>query len=311
MADRLAVWLYDVKVAIIERDRRRLKLEYLPETFEIIPLGTPLLSLSLPLTSERFGNEVVRRFLDGLLPEGDARRSLAEKLGLRADESFGLISALGRDCAGALVICPADESVPPSPTVLSAEPLTDEALGDLVANLRGAPLGIDKRVRISLAGVQEKLLLTKMLDSLRRVAGILQATAPTNDIETFLRLVTLNVIIGNGDAHGKNFSLLHEPSWALHLAPAYDLMSTRFYGDNRLAMYIDDIRHTDLVTTNRLIKEATSWGLSRSRATNIVGQLLDAIPGAVERACDETPGVPPEVRQIVTNQLDRLQQSDT
>lgn len=408
MVDRLAVWLYGAKVAIIERDRRRLRLEYLPEAMETIPFGTPLLSLTLPLTNERFGSGVVRPFLDGLLPEGDSRRALAEKLGLRADESFGLISALGRDCAGAVVIQPDDEPAPPSPTVLSAEPLTDEALGDLVANLRAAPLGVDQRVRISLAGVQEKLLLTRMPDgrwgrpvdgtpsthilkpeiaafphtveneafcmrvakhlglpvaavettvvgsrklivverydrlilpdgnvtrlhqedfcqatgvqpdrkyeedggpSLRRIAGILQSAASSDAVETLLRMVTLNVLIGNGDAHAKNFSLLHEPSGALHLAPAYDLMSTLFYGDDRLAMYIDDVRRTDRVTTDRLMKEATAWGLSRTQAPDIVGQLLDAIPEAVERADEETPGVPPEIKQIIASQVDRLRQT--
>ncbi len=408
MVDRLAVWLYGAKVAIIERDRRRLRLEYLPEAMETIPFGTPLLSLTLPLTNERFGSGVVRPFLDGLLPEGDSRRALAEKLGLRADESFGLISALGRDCAGAVVIQPDDEPAPPSPTVLSAEPLTDEALGDLVANLRAAPLGVDQRVRISLAGVQEKLLLTRMPDgrwgrpvdgtpsthilkpeiaafphaveneafcmrvakhlglpvaavettvvgsrklivverydrlilpdgnvtrlhqedfcqatgvqpdrkyeedggpSLRRIAGILQSAASSDAVETLLRMVTLNVLIGNGDAHAKNFSLLHEPSGALHLAPAYDLMSTLFYGDDRLAMYIDHVRRTDRVTTDRLMKEATAWGLSRTQAPDIVGQLLDAIPEAVERADEETPGVPPEIKQIIASQVDRLRQT--
>jgi len=408
VVDRLAVWLYGAKVAIIERDRRRLRLEYLPEAMETIPFGTPLLSLTLPLTNERFGSGVVRPFLDGLLPEGDSRRALAEKLGLRADESFGLISALGRDCAGAVVIQPDDEPAPPSPTVLSAEPLTDEALGDLVANLRAAPLGVDQRVRISLAGVQEKLLLTRMPDgrwgrpvdgtpsthilkpeiaafphtveneafcmrvakhlglpvaavettvvgsrklivverydrlilpdgnvtrlhqedfcqatgvqpdrkyeedggpSLRRIAGILQSAASSDAVETLLRMVTLNVLIGNGDAHAKNFSLLHEPSGALHLAPAYDLMSTLFYGDDRLAMYIDDVRRTDRVTTDRLMKEATAWGLSRTQAPDIVGQLLDAIPEAVERADEETPGVLPEIKQIIASQVDRLRQT--
>jgi hypothetical protein len=48
------------------------------------------------------------------------------------------------------------------PTTLTAEPLTDAEIADLVANLRSAPLGAGGRVRISLAGVQEKLLLTRM-----------------------------------------------------------------------------------------------------------------------------------------------------
>ena len=62
------------------------------------------------------------------------------------------------------MIQPADDPPPPIPTTLTAEPLTQDDLGELVANLRSAPLGIDRRVRLSLAGVQEKLLLTRMPD---------------------------------------------------------------------------------------------------------------------------------------------------
>ncbi len=164
MADRLAIWLYGTRVATVTEERRRLRLEYTVEALERFPGGTPLLSLVLPLTNERFSNGVVRPFLDGLLPEGDSRRAIADDLHLRADDTFSLVRALGRDCAGALVIQPDDGSSPKEPSTQTAEPLTDEALANLVGNLRNVPLGVDSRVRISLAGVQEKLLLTRMPD---------------------------------------------------------------------------------------------------------------------------------------------------
>jgi serine/threonine-protein kinase HipA len=104
MSDRLAIWLYDTKVATVEQERRRMSLQYTPEAIQTFPAGTPLLSLRLALRRERFPNGVVRSFLDGLLPEEDARRLIAQDLGLRADDTFALAGALGRDCAGALVI---------------------------------------------------------------------------------------------------------------------------------------------------------------------------------------------------------------
>jgi len=121
-----------------------------------------------------------------------------------------------------------------------------------------------------------------------------------------LRAATLNVVIGNGDAHAKNFSLLHEESGALRLAPLYDLMSTLVYGDDRLAMFIDDVRRTNHVTGDRIVNEAAAWGLSRLRAREIVSELLAAIPTAAERAADETPGVPHEIREIIAAQRERL-----
>jgi serine/threonine-protein kinase HipA len=164
VADGLAVWLNGVRIADVDQQRGRLRLAYTEDAVRQYALGVPLLSLSLPLTPQRYSHGVVRPFLDGLLPEGDARQAVARDVGIDREDTYGLIRALGRDCAGALVIQPDDEPAPPPPTTLTAEPLTDAEIADLVANLRSAPLGAGGRVRISLAGVQEKLLLTRMPD---------------------------------------------------------------------------------------------------------------------------------------------------
>src|SRR5215469_3665364 len=44
----------------------------------------------------------------------------------------------------------------------------------------------------------------------------------------FLNIVIFNYLIGNADAHGKNFSLLYDEGKP-RLAPAYDLLSTAVY----------------------------------------------------------------------------------
>jgi serine/threonine-protein kinase HipA len=100
MADQLAVWLYGAKVALIDQERARLRLAYTDDALARYPLGVPLLSLSLPLTSERYTHGLVRPFLDGLLPEDEPRQIVANGLGLFREDTFGLIRALGRDCAG-------------------------------------------------------------------------------------------------------------------------------------------------------------------------------------------------------------------
>ena len=164
MADELAVWLYASCVATVASDRRGPRLTYTDEACRRYAPGTPLLSLSLPVRTERFPKGIARPFLDGLLPEGESRRIIARRVGVDVDDTHGLINALGRDCAGAIVIQPMEESGPPPSTTTTAEPLSDEQLADLVRNLRSAPLGASGRVRISLAGVQDKLLLTRMPD---------------------------------------------------------------------------------------------------------------------------------------------------
>lgn len=71
-------------------------------------------------------------------------------------------------------------------------------------------------------------------------------------------------------------------------------------------MSIDNVHRTNRVIVDRIPNEAATWGLSRARANDIVAEMLAAIPEAAERAADETPGLPPEIRRIVTAQLDRL-----
>lgn len=405
MGEALAIWLSGTDVALIEQERGRLRLAYTEDALDRFPLGSPLLSLSLPLTSRRYPQGVVRAFLDGLLPEGDARRALADDFDLVASDTFGLVRALGRDCAGALVIQPHDDPPPPQPTTLTAEPLSEADIAELVGNLRDAPLGVSGNVRISLAGMQEKLLLTRMPDgswgrpvagtpsthilkpehasypntveneafcmrmakhlglpvagvetttiggrrlivverydrvvapdgrvdrlhqedfcqalgihpekkyqedggpSLHSLGEVLQAAAGPESLEMLLRGVTLNVLVANGDAHGKNFALLHTRSGALELAPLYDLMSTLSYGDDRLAMYVDDVRRTDRVTADRIVSEATKWGMSRRRASEVVEDLLARVPEAAEAARRETDDLPTSVLETVDSQLARV-----
>jgi len=122
-------------------------------------------------------------------------------------------------------------------------------------------------------------------------------------------MVTLNVVVGNGDAHAKNFSLLHQPSGSVDLAPAYDVLSTLQYSDDRLAMYVDDVRRTDRVTGARLVNEAVAWGLGRDRAAQVVREVLDGLPAAMERAREETDGVPDDLVRLVEEQAERLRRT--
>ena len=164
MADELAAWLEGQKVAVIERDRSGPRLTYTPEALASYALGSPLLSLSLPLSSRRYTQGVVRPFLDGLLAEGESRTSLARDARVSVRDTYGLIRALGRDCAGALVIQPGEDPAPSVPTTTTAEPIRAHEFEALVRDLTSAPLGVGGRVRICLAGVQEKLVLTRTPD---------------------------------------------------------------------------------------------------------------------------------------------------
>ena len=51
---------------------------------------------------------------------------------------------------------------------------------------------------------------------------------PATDTSKFFDAVVFNLIVGNADAHGKNFSMLLGNDGA-HLSPLYDLLSTVYY----------------------------------------------------------------------------------
>lgn len=90
-------------MATVERERKgRLRLAYTDAAHDAFDGGTPLLSLDLPLTRQSHSNARTRAFLDGLLPEGEPRRAIAEQFDILASDVFGLLEILGRDCAGAL-----------------------------------------------------------------------------------------------------------------------------------------------------------------------------------------------------------------
>ncbi len=163
MAGKLIAWMYDTAVAVIEEERQRLRLTYTSEALSRYAPGSRLLSWALPVRAERYTQGVVRPFLDGLLPEGDARLAVAREFDLRPGDTYGILRAIGRECAGAVVFLP-EEETPPASSASTAEPLGDTEIARLVSHLRQSPLGIDDRVRVSLGGVQEKLLLTKLPD---------------------------------------------------------------------------------------------------------------------------------------------------
>jgi hypothetical protein len=76
----------------------------------------------------------------------------------------------------------------------------------------------------------------------------------------------------------------------LNTAPLYDVLSTLYYGDDHLALRVDDVHRTNRVTALRIANEAVRRGISSNRAAKIIDDLLARAPGAIEAARDETAG---------------------
>ncbi len=137
-------------------------------------------SLSLPLREERYVGAPVIAVFDNLLPDGQAlRRRVAERVGAEGDDAFSLLSAIGRDCVGALQFLPEGEA-PSSASASDSDPIDDAGVARKLKALASTPLGMnaDEDFRISIAGAHQKTALLRWRDQWRLPRG----AAPTTHI---------------------------------------------------------------------------------------------------------------------------------
>lgn len=287
------------------------------------------LSLSLPLQEEEFDTAQTEPFFSGLLPDEAFRKRLARYLGVSEENTFSLLQAVGRECAGAVAFYPVGET-PEAPKQEDREELDDKKLLELLDLMKTQPLLAEHDgIRLSLAGSQNKMAvgyengkvllikngsptthilkpvmeraeidcsvqneffcmkLAKRCGLFAPQAHIVQvgdiscfvvdrydraeidgktvrvhqedfcqalgipptkkyeveggpsvkdgiallkrnSALPVADIDAFLKMVEFNYLIGNADAHGKNFSILYGKN-GIRLAPVYDVMDTDVY----------------------------------------------------------------------------------
>lgn len=147
----LDVYFRDTKAGVLGRlDDGLLTFAY--DGAYLLDQRSRAISFSMPLQEKPFGDQVVRPFFSGLLPDEGARQRLAGALGLSAGNAFGLLEIIGGECAGALSLYPAG-TAPEPPGQSQAEILTSERLDEILSRLRTRPLlGGDEGIRLSLAG---------------------------------------------------------------------------------------------------------------------------------------------------------------
>ncbi|TKC91219.1 type II toxin-antitoxin system HipA family toxin [Trinickia terrae] len=162
---RLDIWMNGIPVGYWERARDGERLGYIDEWIAD-EQGRPL-SLSLPFApgNPPYRGDLVTAFFDNLLPDSDAiRKRLAQRHRTGSTRPFDLLSALGRDCVGAIQLLPPDEE-PQDLYGITGESLTGAGIARLLRNATSAaPLGLDDRdddLRLSIAGAQEKTALLR------------------------------------------------------------------------------------------------------------------------------------------------------
>ena len=159
----LVIWMNGMHVGTWTQTRGTHALEYDPAWVES-PAGRAL-SLSLPFTPANTAHRgaVVANFFDNLLPDSDAIRSrIRSKFATPSTEAFDLLTAIGRDCVGAVQLLPEGQE-PLGFDRVEAEPLTvagvEQAIAAALSGARSLGQQEAADFRVSLAGAQEKTAL--------------------------------------------------------------------------------------------------------------------------------------------------------
>ena len=100
------------------------------------------------------------------------------------------------------------------------------------------------------------------------------AKVSSTEYDNFIKSIAFNYIIGNCDAHAKNFAILHDfnllvtnPAHRTYrLAPFYDLVSTRFYPkvSAKMAMFIGNSQEHGLINIDSLARLADDLAIDNN-----------------------------------------------
>lgn len=325
----LDVYLRNQHVGQLHAENAQLSFRYLDDYLE--QDDAMALSSSLPLQATSFEHTITASYFSGLLPDEVIRKKISRYLKISEKNIFGLLKAIGGECAGAVSLFPAGTG-PDKSGEASYRILSDNHAHAILCSLDQRPfLAGEDNIRISGAGAQNKMMialvdqniaipthntpsthiikpaiaglessvyneffcqslakhvgltvpkvsiitlvntpyyLIERYDRLKSPTGLVTrlhqedfcqalhippeikyeedggptllhcfelieqrmaiSTMQVNAKLDFLRAIMFNYLIGNGDAHGKNFSLLYNGKTE-SLAPLYDLLCTLVY----------------------------------------------------------------------------------
>jgi serine/threonine-protein kinase HipA len=121
------------------------------------------------------------------------------------------------------------------------------------------------------------------------------ATRPAREVLKLADAAIFNLIIGNADAHAKNYSLLRRESGEVVLAPLYDLVATHMWKElsPKLAMRFGRAAALEEFDSECVARFADEAGLGAPYIRRRVNDLADAVTEEIENGV-QVPGNPPE-----------------
>jgi serine/threonine-protein kinase HipA len=135
------------------------------------------------------------------------------------------------------------------------------------------------------------------------IAEVLWLETGEEGTSEFVRRLVFNVLIGNGEAHLKNWSLIYPDRRTPALAPAYDLVGTVAYlPDEHLALSLAGTKNFDEIDADRLRSFAMKAGLPVRAVLTVARETAEAVRDIWPR---HEPGrmLPANIREAVDNHM--------
>ena len=134
------------------------------------------------------------------------------------------------------------------------------------------------------------------------------------DIRDFLDGLIFSVLIGNADAHGKNYSILYRKR-DRRLAPLYDLVCTLAWPElsKTPAMKIGKSESIESITPSNWKKMAqetsVGWPMLRERIVDLCGKCIDCLRNEAVLSAANDPAMAERVAGIIQERSSSLLQS--
>lgn len=140
------------------------------------------------------------------------------------------------------------------------------------------------------------------------LGNILYALGGREDLEEFVRRLVAMVLMGNGDAHLKNWSLIYADGRTARLAPAYDLVATGIYvsGVETLALNLAKTKSFEDVSLESFRRMARKLDMPSDRdLDDVVRQSLNDLQASWLKVRSDLPARP-ELLEWVDHRLNDL-----
>ena len=146
--------------------------------------------------------------------------------------------------------------------------------------------------------------------SYRRIAELLDRFAdnPKEELTELLRQLITNAVLGNVDAHAKNYALLYQKLGVPTVAPMYDVVPVVDIEPRAvfLSMRIGGAIRFDEVERSHILDEATSWGLTPAHAASTLDGTLECLREGIRAAEELYPDAAERHSQGALNRISNL-----